>query len=142
MEIDDEILINKFAQNLILINKLKNDFDLLDLRHKLQNLDYILFMIMQSNPVDDDILPAIFHSGLKSTSTPCVLLQKGVANHNLRKLIELPENEIGKSFVLLLNLFKLAYLRKFGKEKNRADKWWYWDLSNEENVKKIKLINK
>jgi len=60
----------------------------------------------------------------------------GYANHNLQKLVDLPDYELGKVFVLLLSLFKIAY-KRFVMEKNNPDKWWYWDLSDEANINKI-----
>ena len=46
--------------------------------------------------------------------------------------------ELEKVLILLLNLFKIGYNRRFQKEKNNPDKWWYWDLSDD---KKINLLN-
>lgn len=92
---------------------------------------------MQSKPKSEDIEPAIVNSGLKPTFTPCILLKKGVANHNLQKLENLPENELMKSFVLLLSLFRIPYMRRFIDEKENSGKWWYWDLSDNEKVEII-----
>jgi hypothetical protein len=92
---------------------------------------------MQSKPEEGDIEPAIIKSDLKSTFTPCVLLKKGVANHNLKKIINLPEYELTKAFVLLLNLFKVAYERRFIDEKDNPHKWWYWELSDHEKLEKV-----
>lgn len=97
---------------------------------------------MQLKPKEEDIEVAITNSGLKPTFTPCVLIRKGIANHNLLKLIELPENELQKSFVLLLNLFKVAYERRFELEKDNPGKWWYWDLSDKEKIEMLMLMNK
>ncbi len=66
-----------------------------------------------------------------------MLLSKGVANHNLQKIAELPESELNKALLLLLGLFKISYQRRFKEEKNHPDKWWYWDLSDEHTVEII-----
>ncbi|ABQ06677.1 DUF5958 family protein [Flavobacterium johnsoniae] len=137
MELLKEIQVNKFGQNLVEINDLSNVFSLLTLNEKKEFLNDILFLIMQSKPKEEDIENAIKESNLKKTYTPCILIQKGVANHNLKKLLELPENEINKSFILLLHLFKISYSRRFEIEKNDENKWWYWDLSDDEKVKAI-----
>lgn len=126
MELLKEIQVNKFGQNLVEINDLSNVFSLLTLNEKKEFLNDILFLIMQSKPKEEDIENAIKESNLKKTYTPCILIQKGVANHNLKKLLELPENEINKSFILLLHLFKISYSRRFEIEKNDENKWWYW----------------
>lgn len=94
-------------------------------------------MIIQSKPQVKDIELAIEDSGLKPTYTPCVLLKKGIAKHNLQKIVNLPEEEYMKSFVLLLSLFKAGYKRRFNIEKDNPDKWWYWDLSDSRNVEMI-----
>jgi hypothetical protein len=137
MKLKDEILINKFGQGLIAIEQLTDRFGLLEVLKKKEFLNDFLYLIMQSKPKKEDIEPAIIYSRLKSTFTPCILLRKGVANHNLEKLVNLPENELTKAFVLLLSLFKIAYNRRFAVEKNNPDKWWYWDLSDNEKVEII-----
>ena len=138
MNIEDEILINKYGQGLISTDELLNRFSVYDLMNKRAYLKKLLGLIGQSKPKDEDIEPAIKESRLKPTFTPCVLLQKGVANHHLQKIAELPEVELSKAFVLLLSLFKTAYYRRYKEEKNSPNKWWYWDLSNNETVNKIR----
>ncbi len=137
MKLEDEILVNKFGQGLVAIEQLTEEFRLLEMFKKKEFLNDFLYLIKQSKPKKEDIEPAIIDSGLKSTFTPCVLLKKGVANHDLEKLVNLPENELTKAFVLLLSLFKIAYKRRFTVEKNNPDKWWYWDLSDNEKVEII-----
>jgi hypothetical protein len=137
MNIEDEILVNKYGQSLIAIQQLIDKFRLLDLLQKKLFLNDILYLIMQSKPQEEDIESAIKGSELTPTFTPCVLLRKGVANHHLQKIIELPEVELNKAFVLLLSLFKVAYERRFDIEKNATNKWWYWDLSDEEKIRQI-----
>jgi len=137
MKRDEEIDVNKYGQGLVSGDELKIKFNALDLADKRNMLNDIIYLIMQSKATDKDIQPAIEESKLKPSYTPCVLLTKGVANHNLIKIIELPENELNKTFTLFLSLFKIAYQRRYQEEKNNPDKWWYWDLSDE---KKLKLI--
>lgn len=137
MKIKDEILVNKYGQNLPVIEQLTESFNLLDLPSKRLFLNDILYLIMQSKPKDEDIESAIVQSDLKSTYTPCILLKKGVANHYLQKIVNLPENELYKAFILLLNLFKIAYNRRFQEEKSNLGKWWYWDLSDDKMVERI-----
>lgn len=133
MKLEHEILINKYGQGLINSEPLSLIFEGLEVASKRSFLDDVLFLVQQSKSTDSDIEPAILGSGLKPTHTPCVLLGKGVANHNLEKLVKLPENELNKVFLLLLSLFKVAYQRRFVIEKNHPGKWWYWDLSNDFN---------
>jgi len=135
MKIEQEICINQYGQGILDINQLLSFFKSVDNKRAL--FSYILNLIMQSKPKEEDIEPAIAASKLKPTYTPCVLLRKGVGNYNLQRITELPEYEHEKAFVLLLNLFKICYYRRFQQEKNTPHKWWYWDLSDEKKVKKI-----
>ncbi len=137
MKLEDEIFVNKYGQGLVVIEELINRFHLLDWPKKKAFLNDVLYLIMQSKPKEEDTELAIKESGLKPTFTPCVLLRKGVANHHLMKIVGLPEIELNKAFTLLLNLFKVAYKRRFEIEKNNPDKWWYWDLSDSKKVEKI-----
>ena len=137
MKIVDEILVNKFGQVLVTIEQLSERFRLLEILKKRKFLNDFLYLIIQSKPKKEDIELAIINSELKSSFTPCILLKKGVAKHDLEKLLNLPENELMKTFVLLLSLFKIAYKRSFAVEKNNPDKWWYWDLSDNEKVEII-----
>jgi hypothetical protein len=142
MKIENEILINKYGQNLISHEELVTLFAQMNFKEKKNFLGDFLFLIMQSKPKEDDIYSAIIESKLKPTFTPCIILNKGVANHNLRKIIELPENELNKSFILLLSLFRIAYKRRFEIEKNSPGKWWYWDLSDNKNIQQILIKQK
>lgn len=137
MILQDEILINKFGQGLVDIESLLDRFRSFDSSQKDKFFNDLLFLISQSKPSTADIEVSITASKLKPTFTPCVLLRKGVAYHNLKKITELPEGELEKSFVLLLSLFKVSYQRRFESEKNDPHKWWYWDLSKEENVRRV-----
>ncbi|RXK87214.1 DUF5958 family protein [Filimonas effusa] len=141
MKIDDVILINKYGQGLISDKELLDRFMLNDLTQKRNYLKGMIGLIGQSKPQDSDAETAILNSKLKPTFTPCILIKKGVASHNLQKLAELPEPELLKVLRIFLSLFKIAYQRRFLKEKNIPHKWWYWDLSLENNVQKILALN-
>ena len=52
-------------------------------------------------------------------------------------MINLPENEMIKTFILFMSIFKIAYSRRFKEEMNNINKWWYWDLSDNGNVERI-----
>lgn len=125
----DQISINKYGQGLTDVEPFKLLFSNFSIEKKRDYLEEITSLIMQSKPKDEDIELSIKESGLKPTFTPCVLLRKGIANHNLLKLINLPESELEKTLILLMSLFKIAYKRRFIEEKNNPGKWWYWDLS-------------
>lgn len=137
----DMVFINQYGQGLVEEGAILEQFRLLGPQDKQEFFTGLLFLISQSKPDDNDIESTILQSRLKPAYTPCVLLQKGVAPHHLEKIANLPEYESEKSCILLLNLFKIAYYRRFKEEKNDPDKWWYWDLSDERNLKKIISAN-
>lgn len=138
MDLEYEILINKYGQGLVNKEPLLQFFKSLEEISQKAILNDMLFLIQQSKAKDDDIDLAILNSGLKSTYTPCVLLKKGVLNYNLERIINLPKQEMTKVFLLLLSLFREAYQRRFLMEKNNPEKWWYWDLSDESNISRIR----
>ncbi|WP_294549285.1 DUF5958 family protein [uncultured Bacteroides sp.] len=143
MNLNQDILINQYGQNLVLIEALVDGYKRLNPIDRKMYLHHLITLIIQSKSEDMDIPQAIENSYLKKTFTPCVLLKNGgVKYHNLKKIIELPDHELEKALVLLLNLFKIGYNRRFQKEKDNPDKWWYWDLSNEKNIDVIEQIAK
>jgi len=130
MKVEQEIMLNKYGQGIITHESLVSSFIEMNTSEQDSFMNDFLFVIMQSKPLNEDIENAIVGSGLKPTFTPCTLLKKGVDNNNLKKIVQLPENEKLKSFRLLLELYKIAYQRRFEIEKNHPNKWWYWDLTN------------
>lgn len=137
MTLKEEITVNKYGQGLIDINEILDSFSIFRLDEKRKYLTNLADLIIQSKAIEDDIEHAIVASGLKSTLTPCILLKKGPYRYIYEKIISLPEPELRKALVLLLSLFKIAYNRRFEIERNDPDKWWYWDLSDEEKVRLI-----
>lgn len=133
----DAFVINSYGQGITDINFIIGSFEVLNLEMKIDYLEEVLSLILQSRPIDSDIEPTIEQSKLKATYVPCVLLRKGVTSHQLKKLISLPEKELTKSLVLLLNLFKIAYTRRFIEEKNNQNKWWYADFSDPTVLRRI-----
>ncbi|NDV80439.1 DUF5958 family protein [Bacteroides sp. 51] len=138
MEKIDELLINQYAQEVIAIELILKRFNELTLDEKREYLSlFIGYFIIQSKPFDSDIPKAIEESKLKPTYTPCIMIKKGVATHNLLTISKLPEDELNKVLRLFLSIFKIAYLRRYEEEKENTNKWWYWDLSDKNNVDKI-----
>ena len=137
MKIEIEILINKYGQGLIPLSVLQEEFDAYSLYQKRSFLQEMSFLIIQSKPKEEDVDLAIKKEKLKSGYTPCVLLKKEISSYNLERVINLPENEMIKTFILFMSIFKIAYSRRFKEEMNNINKWWYWDLSDNGNVERI-----
>lgn len=142
MKLEYELLINKFGQDLISKDEVLHVFDQQNDNGKKVFLEGLLQLIQQSKPLDSDINMIIAASKLRPTYTPCVLLQKGITFHNLQKITCLPKNEEMKSLVLLLHTFRIAYQRRFSTERGDVNKWWYWDLSDKDVIKKIESMYK
>ena len=141
MKLEQEILLNKYGQGVIDKENILSVFLNLDKNSQKKYFADVIFLIEQSKVKTEDIEKAIVDCGLKSTYTPCVLLKKGIEPCQLYKIANLPENERTKSIKLLLSLFKVAYYRRYTQEKNNPNKWWYWDLSDPNNVECVIRAN-
>jgi hypothetical protein len=139
MNLEIELLVNKFGQELIDEVELGKVFSEYDMPTKKAFLLDMINLILQSKVTNEDIDLAIINSKLKPTFTPCVMLKKGLKGNNLYKIQQLPESEFAKIFSLFINLFKVGYQRRFTYEKNDPNKWWYWDFSDKKNLDAIEL---
>lgn len=140
MNIQQELELNMFGQNLLDESDILETYSTLNILSKHNYLNHLVTLILQSKPIDGDIENAIKQSTLKETFTPCILLKNGIKYNTLKRIINLPENELKKSLILLLNLFKIAYQRRFKIERNSTSKWWYWDFSENINIQKIHVL--
>jgi hypothetical protein len=142
MNIHNELILNRFGQNINDSETIFNLFQKYSLIEKKEYLKDLAYLIIQSKPIDIDIEVAIQNSEIKETFTPCVLLKKnGLKLFSFEKIIDLPEKELEKALILFLQLFKIAYNRRYQKEKQTPSKWWYWDLSNYTDDEILKLVN-
>ncbi|MGX5854433.1 DUF5958 family protein [Dyadobacter jiangsuensis] len=135
MNLEEEILINQFGQDVFNSDRLLERFSKFDEPQKRDHLNGLWLLLSQSKPLDSDISHAMADARLKPTYTPCVVLLKHGIKLGFRKLMDLPANELDKVYRLCLFLFRIAYQRRFQQERNGTTKWWYSDLSTEENVK-------
>ncbi len=140
MTLEQEIQFNQFGQEACEETKLIGQFESLDIENKKSMLREVENLIIQSKSTIDDVDKAISKSGLKPTFTPCIIIKKGLSYGNFQKIISLPENELTKAFRLFIYLFKEGYHRRYLDEKGDLNKWWYWDLSDQKNLEKIKKI--
>ena len=51
------------------------------------------------------------------------------------------KNEFQKSLSLLLGLYYIAYQKEYSSDNFSPNKWWLYDLSDEENILKIKSLS-
>lgn len=96
--------INLYAQNKLSRIEAVNWFESLDKNTKHNTLTRLYWYIINTSPTIEEIDISIANSDLKKTYTPIVLILKD--NNPLPRILELPENEYKKSFILLLEVFK------------------------------------
>ena len=130
ISLEDQIALNQFAQSLQTADSLLGRFSGITLEGKRAFLLQFSGMLQQSKPIDEDIEFAIEESRLKPTFTPCVLLRTHRLKIGIPKVLALPSDELNKAYVLLMYIFKRAYLRRYLVETGTPDKWWYADLSD------------
>lgn len=140
MNTNDQILINKFGQDLISFHEIESYFKNLSITEKRKFLNELSNLIIQTKATEDDIDPAIKLGQLKPSYTPCVKIKKGIKSNILNSIIELPENETSKVLRLFLSLFKIAYGRLLKTEKDNPNKWWLQDLSDNQFVDRVKSL--
>lgn len=147
MKIDDEIRLNQYAQGIGTASELTEWFESKSDECQVAILRQLVFFAFQSGVDSEVAKEALKQSGLRLTFTPCVLLQNGVEKEDsgirgsLRQaaaqIINLPADERGKSFALLLELFRLAAARN-RTERYNHQKWWHQDLSDEAVIRNIR----
>lgn len=137
MTIKEEIFFNQFCQGIFSEEKLITFFLARNAEQKRKVLNDLVHLMTQSKITEGDVNYALKNSKLKPTYTPCILIRKGLTHGTFQKIIALPEHELCKSFKLFIHLFKIGYLRRYEEEKGNPSKWWYWDLSKEENLQQI-----
>ncbi|MCG8336264.1 MAG: DUF5958 family protein [Proteobacteria bacterium] len=121
-----QIKLNKIAQDIITLDSGIVWFESYEKNEKLQILHFIALMISQSHPRPEEVDIALKQSGLKETFTPCVLVREKTLKEALTGILELPENEYRKSFILCINIFKVADERRRNTEcKNGCSHWWH-----------------
>ncbi len=139
MNIDEKILLNQIAQDVIDIEEGERWFLLLGETQRRAVLRELNFMIANAGPRNEDVPDAIAKSGLKKTFTPCVLLKTGEIRIQLAKIANLPEDELLKAFRLLIALLSVCDgRRRREKPVDTENHWWHRDLTDPQVVARIK----
>jgi hypothetical protein len=105
---DIEININLFAQDRLSFDDLMEWFDKQEQSYQKHILDKLLMFVQQVHPSDKSIIEGIDSARIKKTMTPIVLIQSHDFGIALAKISELPDSELRKSFILVINFFKIA----------------------------------
>ena len=126
--------VNSYAQELVDLKKMLDAFRQLSVEDKRKVNRVIASLTVQARFTPSDITIACSTYPLKESFTPCVILSKNCKNHTFLKLINLPEYELEKVFVLFLFVFKQAYVRSRN-ERFGETKWWELDLRETDNIR-------
>lgn len=109
----NELQLNRIAQGLVPEDSGLRWFGGLIAAERVAVLKDLAYITHQSHPKLEEVPSAIVRSGLKSTFTPCVMLQNADRPTSaLSRIASLPEPEHAKSFRLLLALFSIADARR------------------------------
>ena len=104
----DEIMINSFAQEKIILEDILVWFDNLNVEKQNETISRARLCLDQSHPSIETIEKAIELIPLKPTVNPIVLLKTKGLKIALQKIILLPKNENRKVFITLISVFKVS----------------------------------
>ena len=130
------VWINAAAQGVVTPVCLLREWDTLTLAEQRLVNRLLMNLLLQAKFTLADVVTACKYPGLKVTYTPCVLLLKTPKIHTARRLLNLPDNEMRRVFLLLFAVFSCAY------ERNRSQntsphKWWLHDFQHPNVVVQI-----
>jgi len=103
-----EININKYAQDKLTDSEIMEWFDRFEFSQKKEIRDKLIMYLQQSNPSDELISTAIKTAQIKETMTPVVLFKTQTFKIAVNKIVNLPDSELRKSFIIMLSIFKTA----------------------------------
>jgi hypothetical protein len=104
----EDILINQFAQGQLSLEKLLEWFDKLEINAQREILVLTRAYLEQAHPDPETVQLGIESIPMKATMTPIVLLKTQAFKIALNRILELPDQELRKSFISLITLFKIA----------------------------------
>lgn len=107
-----EITINKIAQGIIPLAEGLEWFQSSDENTRSEIMRTLDLCIYQSHPNKDDIEKGIEKSGLKSTYSPCILIQTKPFNEVRRKVLRMSGIDQDRSFRLFVTVFSVADERR------------------------------
>ncbi|ARK12912.1 DUF5958 family protein [Fibrella sp. ES10-3-2-2] len=127
-----EILFNSYAQGINSLETCQNWFANLNSDDQRQAFQKVLFLLVQAHPSPELIHQAVVNSPIKPTMTPVVILLKNTLANAVTKLKQLPDNELFKSFTIVLFVFGQAdsYRRAVHCQAGCSHEWHHFDYQN------------
>jgi len=105
---EEEIIINKIAQDKLDLGKGVKWFDELVDDRKKEVIEKLTVFIQQSHPTKDSIESGLDLAPIKPTMTPVIIFRTKELKIALDKIKVLPKDEWNKAFVTMLSVFKVA----------------------------------
>lgn len=138
----EEIIINQYAQGIKPIDELLEWYNSFDIEKKRSILIEIWSLANQAKVNEGDVENARIIAGLKVTHTPVRMLYSKTQPFKNRgfKVANLKGKEQVQAFLLILNCFAIAEQRRKSKcdaEKENCNHWWHQDLSNPKLIQEI-----
>ena len=109
---ETELKINKIAQGLISLDEGLAWYDESEADSRNEIMKALDLCIFQSHPTKEDVEKGIKKSGLKETYSPCVLARIKPFNEARQKLLNMPEPDRRRGFILFLSIFSVADKRR------------------------------
>jgi hypothetical protein len=139
MRLEEEILINQFAQGVYSDETLLTRFSQLDeagQSRQFMELSFLIWQILiwQMKTIEADAAQALLDSSLGSTYVPGMKVTKLMVRISS---LDVSGKDPVKEYTFLLYLYKVAYQRLFAGEKSNPASWLYQDLSKPETVQSI-----
>ena len=139
LTIDERILLNQLAQDIVAASSGEKWFDLQGVEDQRRILRGLSNLVLQSSPRPPDAATAVSESGMSPTLTPCVVIVKHSLKDQLAKFPQLAEEELLRAFRLLIALLRISDARRRAKMPlDLVNHWWHRDLSNPAVVEEIK----
>lgn len=141
-----DIALNQVSQQVLSKEEVIDWFNAQVYVDQRQILSELVFLTLQSGVIGEDVEKAIAWANLRPTLTPCVMMltaaklnPKGSSaiSSQAYRLLDLPEAEMRKSFLLLLGLFCVGVNRHRTRAFNPTKYWWHRDLSDHHVVTKV-----
>lgn len=140
LNLEQEIFINQFSQNLHTIGEMQEWFLSYSIQERKNIVSGILNMVFQAHPRYAEIEKAVAVSTHRTSSAAQKLLsRKKPFSKYGHELCLLPEKELSYSFDILLLLLKIADGRRKSEEPSGfCTHWWHQDLSNRQYLQWLK----
>ena len=135
----DLLYLNQIAQGVVPLNEALDAYRVLPPSERSDAIRRLSLMVHESHPRPAEITDAIRASGLKPTFTPCIMLVAGSSTYGqLSRIAGLPDDELDKAFVLLMQLFQIADSRRRESCGDSCYHWWHQDLSDDFVLRELK----